>query len=280
MGFKNVLSLLNSAGFPADDKPFRFKANGIAEEDRFVAWLDIMGAGASMNRSLPESAAKIGKFNASILTAIKLLEDPQQVTVHTMTDGAYLVAKGADSLREVLSLSMVNIIRTFLSASMRNRFVVRCAVAYGKVVTSSTMDERLRDSEALASVDKAVLRNIMLGGPFATAYGLEGCAPPFGVFVDGTAIKAGFSDHNIWTWWVRDGVSPDAFISEFKKAVDQHFAQIEEHYYDHMLSACKIAEYRAKAKSYFRNKNAEEYESVVGEDSLVDETESDDSSEG
>lgn len=281
MDSKKVLSLMRPPAFPENPSPIRFVSSDITTDNRFVAWIDIMGAAAAMRRSLVESASKIGKFNAAVLMAHKAAACKDDVTFHTMTDGAYLVAKSAQSLQSVLAGTLANIARVFLSASRRNRFVVRCAVAYGEIVTSEVMDERMRANSELELVDKAILRNVMLGGPFATAYGMEGCAPPFGVYVDQSAVRAGFAEKSIWHWWVTDDDSIGEFIRLFKMSLEQHFAYIEEHYYDHMLSASKIAEYRAKIRSYFRGALRRKSNRQISSNSepILDDDVSDDSTE-
>lgn len=276
MDSKKVLSLMHAPAFPANPSPIRFVSKDIAPDNRYVAWIDIMGAAAAMSRSLAEAASKIGKFNAAVLMAHKASACKGDVSFHTMTDGAYLVAKSAQSLRSVLAGALSNIARVFLSASRSNRFVVRCVVAYGEVVTSEIMDERLRVNSELESVDKAILRNVMLGGPFAIAYGKEGCAPPFGVYVDQSAVRAGFAGKSIWHWWKEDEETVGEFIRLFKMSLEQHFAYIEEHYYDHMLPASKIAEYRAKIRSYFRSGTGRLLKNSV---SNLDDEDSEDSTE-
>jgi len=274
MSDKFLLSLMSGA-FAEARLSLRFEAKGIQHVKRYVAWIDIMGAGAAMRRSLVESSAKIGKFNAAIFNATSDLPEPRRVTVHSMTDGAYVVADSAENLQRVLALIMMHLARAFLEASNDNKFVVRCAVAYGNVVPSDEMQNRLYANEQIAGLDATLLRNVMLGGPFAQAYAAEGCAAPFGVYVDSSAIKDGtFSEENIWRWWLPSSEMRERFIFEFRTSLIRYFNGIETHYYRHMVPSCKILEYKAKIKSYFQR----DYRIKISELPLSESDASDDSS--
>lgn len=252
---RKTLSLMNAAFGKTGGKVVGFDNKGISTEDAYVAWVDIMGAGSAMRRSLQESSSAIGRFHTAIINAYHAIVDESEanneVNVHSLTDGAYIVTRSPQRMREVLSQMMLQLVRTFLSSSAKNKFVVRSAVAHGNVVSSATMKRRILTGNGHGE-DADLVRNVTLGSPFEKAYHGETMAPPFGVFVDQSAIGAdNFSSDCIWRWWSVENVLHKEFCGGLNACIANYFENVKNGYYKYFVLAEKIAEYQAKAASYY-----------------------------
>lgn len=234
----------------------RFEVGNIPHEHAYVAWLDIMGASSFMRRSLEDASDMIGKFHATILNAygsfIEANKKSSDVSVHVLTDGAFVVSHSAQRLQAVLRDSMISIVKTFLYSSTSRRFMTRCAVAAGDIVTSATMTDRLFWKKGFAEESWSITRNIMLGGPFEKAYHLEGCAPPMGVFVDDSALGGeSFSMCNVWKWWDANNQKQIAFAGDLRDVICEHLDFLKQNYYQYELDPGKIENYKARVISYY-----------------------------
>lgn len=75
--------------FPANRRPY-FTDTGIAAaiSNRYVAWLDLMGASNTMARSLSKAANYIGKIHLAAFEA-----ENSAVTTYPVIDGCYFVSE-------------------------------------------------------------------------------------------------------------------------------------------------------------------------------------------
>jgi len=234
----------------------RFDAKQIPTESVYVAWIDAMGSSRLMKDDISEAASAIGRFQSSLLNAYSLVQkqnpSSNDVSIHALTDGAYLVSHSAQRLQEMLRFAMRNIARTFVESSSHQRVIVRCSVAYGNVVLGNAMRDRLMRNKSFESAYLDSVRNIVLGAPFEAAYHTEVEAPPFGVFVDGSALgKERFNMQKIWKWWDESNSEQKKFCEMFSEHVVDHFRKLRRSYYVYGLSAQKIGEYIARTESYF-----------------------------
>lgn len=252
---RETLSLMNKAFGKVSGKVVNFDNRGISTEDAYVAWVDVMGTGSAMRRSLEESSSAIGRFHAAIINAyhdiVKKSESVNEVIIHSLTDGAYIVTRSPQRMREVLSKMMLQLVRTFLSSSAKNKFVVRAAVANGLVVSSATMKSRILTEKGQEN-DADLVRNVTLGSPFEKAYHAETLAPPFGVFVDQSATGTEkFSSDCVWKWWSEDDGLHKEFCAGLNASLVNYFENVKNGFYKYFVLAEKIAEYQAKAASYY-----------------------------
>ena len=234
----------------------RFETRNIPHEHSYVAWIDIMGASSFMRKSLADASDRIGKFHAAILNAygsfIESNKKSSDVSVHVLTDGAFVVSHSAQRLQAVLRDIMTSLVETFLVSSTGQKFMTRCAVAAGDIVTSATMSDRIFWKKGFKDESWSLTRNIMLGAPFEKAYHLEGCAPPLGVFVDGSALgNEAFGMRNVWEWWDTNNRDQVLFIRDFRDAICDYLDFLKNNYYMHELDPGKIENYKARVVSYF-----------------------------
>ena len=222
--------------------------------DSYVAWIDVMGASNMMAHDLKACSKCIGRFHESILKAAtkKLLSE--KAKVYVISDGAYIVSDNAQNLKMVLRQIMFELTVSFLSVSNSERFLVRSAVSYGPVVNSEEMSSRFKIDKDLRDKIRGVLGNLILGTAFASAYKAETFAPPFGVYVDKTAVgKDKFSDVVIWKWWNDLKFETYDWLGDLSSVLCSYFDEIEADYYNYQLSANKISDYKMRIRSYFKH---------------------------
>lgn len=254
---KSLLAEMNEIFSKDQYQPISFNGNEIASEDAYVAWLDIMGAGSAMRRSLTTASSMIGKFHSAILSAIREMcakdESCNELEIHSLTDGAYIVAHSPQRMQEALRYIMKHLVQIFLASNFENKFLVRCAVAYGKIVTAKTMVSRLLGVDPHANdIGKDLVRNVALGAPFEYAYKAESYAPPLGVFLDDSVLKNdGFGKEKIWKWWDKNDERQRDFCKRFNLSLMGYWKAILANYYLYGIDADKISNYIARGTSYY-----------------------------
>ena len=173
----------------------------------FVVWLDIMGSKNMMTNSLMTAACYIGQLHSVIKKIYNSMKN-QEITVHSMTDGAYVVCEHFETIRDFSIAVMRTCVCRFMSKKIGfTRYFVRCAIAYGKVIMPSSMIHGMPDTESDPQYDS----NIMLGVPFVKAYMAEHNAPPFGIYLDESIRTHYISDDEskriswvLHRWWNPD----------------------------------------------------------------------------
>ena len=253
---KTVLAQMGEV-FPRDkyDK-VSFDGKGLSSEKAYVAWLDIMGAGAAMRRSLDAASVMVGKFHASIINAYReaVAKDKSftEVQIHSLTDGAYIVAHSPERMQSALRYIMKHLVQVFLESSFENKFMIRSAVAYGKIVSAATMSGKLIGEKQNQAIGAEHVRNVTLGAPFEKAYKGETYAPPFGVYLDETAEREGeFGEGRVWKWWDEKKAIQVEWCKELNIVLQRYLAEILNHYYVYGVQAEKISNYSARCTSYF-----------------------------
>lgn len=255
----NGKALLGKMGnvFPKDkyDK-ISFGNKNLPTTKAYVAWLDIMGAGAAMRRSLSSASGMVGKFHASIINAYReaYAKDSafEEVQIHSLTDGAYIVSTSPERMQSALRYVMKHLVQVFLESSFENKFMIRCSVAYGKIVPASAMTNKLIENTKNQIIGKEHVRNVTLGTPFEKAYRGEVFAPPFGVYLDDSVEKdSGFGNEKIWKWWDVGKQDQVAWCHELNSVLQKHLMDVLHHYYVYGVSAEKISNYSARCASYF-----------------------------
>jgi hypothetical protein len=133
-------------------------------------------------------------------------------------DGMYITSPRRNEIQSVLSRSFIELAEEFLSRNeMIHRFLVRGAIAYGPTLHGSDIDERAflpnanrraRDTFNASQLNSTRQR-LLLSPAMVSAYKAESLAPPFGIYVDASALSipqlvdgadSGFPNI-IWKWW-------------------------------------------------------------------------------
>jgi hypothetical protein len=149
---------------------------------KYVAWVDVMGSGSTMSRSLHRAANFVFKLHVAALETA----NPHGLGLYPMNDGLYVVGGQFDHVSAWLGEFMQRLGLALQAANnnAEHMFLCRGAVAHGYVVEGKSLATQA--SQSLAS--HATHRDsILLGGPVSAAYRAEELAPPFGVFIHESA---------------------------------------------------------------------------------------------
>ena len=144
--------------------------------NEYVAWVDIMGTGISMSRSLRRSANFVFKLHEAALQASK-----QNVILYPVMDGFYASSPNWDNMQKFLRDVFQCVAKIFNKENEpEHRFIIKGAVAFGPVIHGQRSP---RDAAPIMDDNKQYRDKILLGLPMVQASTTEKCAPPFGIFV-------------------------------------------------------------------------------------------------
>lgn len=227
------------------DRPY-FDNHDLAPTNRFVAWVDLMGAENHMLLSLPKSAVYIAKIHAAGIDAGKQFSG---VSIHPITDGFYAVSERWSEIQDFTSRVMRSLAHCFQSTDdHQHRFLVRAGVAYGRFIDGSQLET---GSNSFSGQD-AYLHNVMIGSPLAWAYKAESKAPPFGIYID-QSITTHSGERIAWVlhrWW---GQVQSAWAKQFGTMVEEHLAWLNKNAIGTRYPTEKHENYVRAVKEYFES---------------------------
>ncbi len=151
----------------------------------YVCWLDVMGTGNQMLRSLPIAANFIFKLQCAVLESVEEVDADRVLRLYPVMDGVYITSRHRKPLQQVLNQTLCRVAMTFLSERKPfHQFLVRGAIAFGPVYHGCDLDPR---SSAVMARHEAIRGSMLMGLPMAQAYREEREAPPFGIAVHSSA---------------------------------------------------------------------------------------------
>jgi len=175
--------------------------------EKYVCWMDIMGTGSIMPRSLETSSIFIFKLHVAALEA----SESEEIHLYPMMDGVYAVSNSKQTLltflEKVFSAMAVDIKENINEEHYK--YVVKASIAFGPVVHGEDIP-----SEASNVLEPNYNGSILLGMPMVQAYQSEQEAPPFGVYIHESArafapdSEAPFN-HYWWEWFHPHGKDYD-----------------------------------------------------------------------
>ena len=196
------------------DKPF-FNNRDLALTNRFIAWIDLMGAANHFLSSLPKAACFVGKIHDAGLQANSRYPD---VSLHPIADGFYAINEDWGQIKDFTSRVMRSLAYVFDSEDEnRHRFIVRAGIAYGRFVDG---DQMVTGSDTFIG-QAGYFHNVFVGCPLAWAYQAEGKTAPFGIYIDQSVST--HSDQKVaWVlhrWW---GNNESEWAKQFGNKVKSH----------------------------------------------------------
>lgn len=219
----------------------------------YVCWLDVMGTGNQMLRSLPIAANFIFKLHCAVIEAVEELNcDPQLLRLYPVMDGVYISAARRDPLQKVLQQALCRLATTFLNeAKPYHRFLVRGAVAFGPLYHGRDLHN---DVSYALSNHPQIRDSILMGLPMAQAYRDEGLAPPFGIAIHSSA-RAFAPGHDspfpfIWLDWFRHS-RPAIDPSEMLVQLNDYFEWQSDHFNLTGYAPERIKHHRQLANEYY-----------------------------
>lgn len=238
-------------------RPYFFGDKAGPQRNRYVLWLDIMGAGPKIARNVQTASIPVMKLHVAALTAVKKNKG-KPLELFPIIDGLYVASEDLNPLMFFMSEVLRSMAAEFLMLGNWERSMVRGAVSYGPVILGR---ESVDGSDILR--DSGYCNSILLGMPLVQAYAAERLAPPFGVYVHESARA--FSPSNakpmttvFWRWWLTNKVAQEVVLA-LPKEIDAYFdwcrkhsAQIEYPLDRIEAHYCLATEYLLDLESTFR----------------------------
>ncbi|MCR9217283.1 MAG: hypothetical protein NXI14_08795 [bacterium] len=219
-------------------------------EPRYVVWIDMMGAKAAMERSLPQAANFFAKIHDAVLRGAPRAG----VEIVPITDGVFMLAQSQLALSNAVRLVMLRLCTAFLhERKVEHRFLVRGGIAAGRVLLGREMSAGFRvPQDAVRHAQQ-----LPVGTPIGEAYEAEHDAPPYGLYVhqsaraDHAPLDKWPHDRNgHWPWWnPRDSedIERATLIGE---AIASHFQELTNKSVG-AYDATKMSRDVQRAKDYF-----------------------------
>ncbi|MCX6592000.1 MAG: cold shock domain-containing protein [Acidobacteria bacterium] len=196
----------------------------------YVCWLDVMGTGNQMLRSLPIAANFIFKLQCAVLEAAEEVEvDRAGLRLYPVMDGVYITSPRRFLLQKLLNQAMCRLAITFLNEPKPfHQFLVRGAIAFGPVYHGYALDPR---SSIVMSRHELIRDSMLMGLPMAQAYRDEREAPPFGIAVHSSARAFSPEEDKpfrfIWLDWfnyAEPRIDPKELMIQLQKYFDWQLA--------------------------------------------------------
>lgn len=185
----------------------RFSSEGLGDpEYRYVAWLDLMGAGHLMATSLEKAANAIARIHQAVHLAIQRHSySPDLVAIN---DGIFVCSPSKVEISQVVRAALMYLAARFVTKDdPQDRFLARCAIAYGPTFTGQKLAAQLPGSKR--GYIPRTLDQVVFGSPVIQAYRTEHDSPAYGVAVHESARAFAPKGQRpfrstLWRWWQTD----------------------------------------------------------------------------
>lgn len=172
--------------------PYFSDKNQSNVEAYYVAWFDLMGASNLMRRSLSCASILIGKLHDAIVRTRN--ESYAKLSLHPLIDGCYVLSKDVKTLLDFSTEVMALLFTSFKGeqdgnhpeTAWQRQAAVRCVIVYGPVLTSEQMFNGFYKGRY--DQNDPYFKNVFVGNLLGATHGSERKAPPFGIFIDSSAI--------------------------------------------------------------------------------------------
>jgi hypothetical protein len=176
-------------------------------QPEYVTWIDVMGIGPTMGRSLDMAANFVFKLHVAALQA------PQNtMTLYPIMDGLYAASPDKQAVLDFVGSVFSQCAQEFMNTpqdQQHHRFIIRGAIAYGPVIHGRSVPPAATQGAPVQPnvfVANQVYRDaILIGLPMVQAHTTEPLAPPYGLYVHESArtfAPAGQQPihFNWWKW--------------------------------------------------------------------------------
>lgn len=214
----------------------------------YVCWMDIMGTGAIMPRSLETSAIFIFKLHTAAIES----NDSGDVRLYPMMDGVYAVSDSKQSLLDFIE-GAFSAMATDITDNIEKeyyKYVVKASIAFGPIVHGSDIPDEANDA-LTADYQKSIL----VGIPMVQAYDSEGNAPPFGVYIHESARAFSPDDetpftHYWWEWFHRKERSHHQLAVNLSRQLSSYYEWCEQNHNSIDYEIEKIEQHRELCEEY------------------------------
>jgi hypothetical protein len=225
-----------------------------ATQLEYVAWLDVMGIGPVMGRSLDAAANFVFKIHVAALKA-----PFQGVTLYPVMDGLYACAPSQAALFAFMASVFEQCADEFASKKPEDslhRFIIRAAIAFGPVIHGASVPDaafKPAGEKANPVAANPTYKNaILMGLPMVQAHECERLAPPFGVYVHESArafAPQGENPlHQVWWRWASPA---DGTWKRVLNALREHYEYFSKRSRSLQYDADRMKVHREMAEEYF-----------------------------
>jgi hypothetical protein len=232
-------------------RPFFLGEKAGPQRNRYVLWIDIMGAAAKIARNVRTASIPVMKLHVAALTAVKKNKG-KPLELFPIIDGLYVTSEDLNPLMFFMSEVLRSMAAEFLMLGNWERSMVRGAVSYGPVILGR---ESIDGSEILQAT--RYCDSILLGMPLSQAYAAERLAPPFGVYVHESARA--FAPANaqpmttvFWRWWRTNKVAQELVLA-LPKEIESYFDWCRKHTAQIEYPVDRIEVHHRLATEYLRD---------------------------
>jgi hypothetical protein len=225
-------------------------------QNEYVAWVDVMGIGPALAKSLDIASNFIFKLH---ILAVK--NGNQALRLYPVMDGIYVTCPDQDVILEFLSRTYHDCAEEFIKTPQKkfeHKFLIRGALAYGPIIHGSTLPAGIFQQpngplHAIASNAK-YLSALLIGIPMVQSHEYERQAPPFGIFVHESArsfsppLPAKPIHFRWWKWGYRFN---SAYWPKMKKELANYFSHCMNSRFSIDYEKEKIEMHSEKANQYF-----------------------------
>jgi hypothetical protein len=238
----------------------------------YIAWCDGMGIGQALGSSLDRAANFIFKIHGAFSNALGRLSPGHAVRIYPLMDGMYLTTPNRSHFQQALRAALCDLADEFINTKrFSHRFMVRGGIAFGATMHGSDVPEdafvhgigtpnESANREAFRSSHLNQSRSqLLLGAGMVPAYSAESLAPPFGFYVDDSALNIpqlvnprvkGFPS-KLWRWWSPNHHSK-AKAQQLWSALQSHYDEAAQRSREIGYPKESIQKHRERAIEYFR----------------------------
>jgi hypothetical protein len=223
-------------------------------EPEYAAWVDVMGIGPVMGRSLDIAANFIFKLH---IAAVKAMTS--DLKLYPVMDGFYVTSSRQQNMLEFLGSVFDQCAEEFIVTpreQFQHRFIVRGALAYGPIIHGQALPAAAtQPPHGLDpfSANQGYKSSILIGLPMVQAHLSERKAPPFGLFVHESArsfAPAGSAPLH-FSWWKWTQQNNQRWNSLYVELVD-YYEKCRSHAMPIEYEEVRIDLHEKMAKQYFR----------------------------
>jgi hypothetical protein len=222
-----------------------------------------MGAGHLMRTSIEKAANSIARIHIAVDLAVE--KHAYKVDLVAINDGLFICSASKKEVTQIVRAALMYLVARFITKNdPQDRFLARCAIAYGPTLSGQRLAEQL-PSHKKNGKSPETFNQIVFGSPVIQAYLAERDSAPYGVAIHESArafAPAGEKPFRstLWRWWQTDdgGGYSDATPGLPTPLKDVLVLELER-YFDYMdatlpfhdVDAQKVAKWRQLARQYF-----------------------------
>jgi len=215
----------------------------------YVAWIDVMGSGSMMVRSLKNTLNFTLKLQSAAIDS-----EIANVKLFPMNDGVFAISSSIFNLQNFIVAVYERIYLSNKSAiglkKMDKVFVARASIAYGPVFDGESVT---RECSQILFDNPNFACRILIGPPVINAFRSESYTGPFGIFVHESARLYGPDtwSGSLMRYW--DDNNPPEWFNELKRQLTQYFDFAAKHPHELDYPADALKRHRDLAKEFFND---------------------------